>query len=358
LAQRIAIAEAFLTAAVEPEGWLRALALLAEATGSDRAQIVGYGPGYGPEFNWVNDVPPGMLEAFGAVPDGASPRGNFRIAANLVAPAPVLHEAHYDAVRPTLASAAYTDLCHDWHIPYGCQANIHTGPDGLLGLALLRSTANGRTTPEQRALFDTVRGDVAAAARLQMTLEGQGHRLLAGTFEAMDIAAFVLDRRMRVRAMSAPAERLLHGGALRLAGGELLLPGAAARALAQAFAGVATGTPAREILTPALRVKLHRLPASDAPMHGAMGFAPYAILVAEPLARAPDPATALRTRYRLTATETEIALLLRAGKAREEICARRGITRETLRSHLRAIFAKLGVRRETEAIHVLLAVTG
>lgn len=358
MAQRIAIAEAFLSAAVAPEGWLRALALLAEATGSDHAQIVGYGPGYGPEFNWVNDKPAGMLEAFGAIPDGASPRANFRIAANLATHEPVLHEAHYDAVRPALASADYSDLCHDWRIPYGCQANVHTGADGLLGLALLRSEANGRTTPAQRALFDAVRGDVTAAARLQMTLEGQGHRLLAGTFEAMDIAAFVLDRRMRVRAMSAPAERLLHGGALRLAGGELLLPGPAARALAQAFAGVATGVPVREILTPALRLKLHRLPANDAPMHGAMGFAPYAILVAEPLAHLADPATVLRTRYRLTATETEIALLLRAGHPRDTICARRHITRETLRTHLRAIFAKLGVRRETEAIHVLLAVVG
>ena len=101
-----------------------------------------------------------------------------------------------------------------------------------------------------------------------------------------------------------------------------------------------------------LMLKLHRLPARE----WNMGFAPFAILVVK---RSGGSSAAdlefLREAYGLTASEAEIALLLRAGRPRDSICAARGITRETLRSHLRALFAKLGVSRETEAIHLLHA---
>jgi len=101
-----------------------------------------------------------------------------------------------------------------------------------------------------------------------------------------------------------------------------------------------------------LMLKVHRLPERA----WNMGFAPFAILTAKrPLAGSSGDLAFLRDAYGLTATEAEIAMLLRQGRTRSQIREVRGITQETLRSHLRALFAKLGVKRETEAIHLLHA---
>ena len=358
MGQPQAIEGAFLAAAVEPEQWLDALGHLAAATGSDHAQIIGIGRDFELGFNWVSD----MDAAAHAAADRAelvTPSTNFRVAAGVTTPAgTIVWEDRYDAVKRHLVDDAYLDLCSDLRIPYGCQTNLLTGETGLIGLALLRSERAGPTTDEARALFSRVRGSASAAVALQVALEREGHRLVAGSFEAMGTACFVLDRTMAVRAVTLAAETLLHDGVLSLADGRVRLPHAAEdRRLAAAFAAVAGGQVlARNVAVAdgagVLMLKLHRLPARE----WNMGFAPFAILVAK---RSGGSSAAdlefLREAYGLTASEAEIALLLRAGRPRDSICAARGITRETLRSHLRALFAKLGVSRETEAIHLLHA---
>lgn len=357
--QRDAISEAFLAAAVEPERWLGALDLLATSTGSDHAQVIGLGRDYSFGFNWVS----GMLPATHAVFDRAelvTPQTNYRVAAGITArPDTIVREDRYDAVKPFLIDDAYLDLCSDLRIPYGCQTNLRADDGGLIGFALLRSQRTGPTTPEAEALFASVRGAAAAATALQVALEHEGHRLVAGGFDAMGTACFVLDRTMTVRAITASAEALLRDGAVRLVDGRIGLPHTADdRRLAGIFSSVAegralAGTVAVGDAAGLMVLKLHRLPARE----WSMGFAPFAILVVKKSAGSGAVDLGfLRDHYLLTATEAEIALLLRAGQTRDAICAKRGITRETLRSHLRSLFAKLGVNRETEAIHLLHAV--
>jgi DNA-binding CsgD family transcriptional regulator len=352
------MADAFLAAAIEPQRWTEALRQFAEATGSDHAQLIGIGPDYSVGFNWVS----GMTAADHALSDHAElmmPQTNYRVAAGMTAPpGAIVCEDRYDAVKPHLIDDAYLDLCTDLRIPYGCQTTLSAGGGGILGLALLRSHRTGPTTAEAEAAFTTARSSVAAAAALQMALEQEGHRLVAGGFEAMGSACFVLDRSMTVRAVTAPAEALLHQGVMRLSDGRVGLPGAGdERRLLAAMASVVDGQAiAGNVAVPdgvgVLVLKLHRLPERE----WNMGFAPFAILIAK---RSGGVSTVdlafLRNGYGLTMAEAEIALLLRAGQTRDAICAARGIARETLRSHLRALFAKLGVSRETEAIHLLHA---
>lgn len=356
--QRSEIEEAFLSAAVEPERWLTALELLAEATGSDHAQIIGIGQGYSLSFNWVSGLQPSALLPFNNA-ELISPKTNFRVAAGVVAQRyAVIAEDRYEALTPSLANHAYLDLCSDLHIPYGCQTNLRLDDDGLIGLALLRSQRTGRTSPEAQALFVDVTAAAASAVSLQVAIERDGHRLVAGSFDAMGTACFVLDRTMTVRALTAPAETQLHEGAVRLHDGRVSLSNAAddrrlGMALSSVFEG---GARAASIAVSdgagVMMLRLFRLPARE----WNMGFAPFAILIVKRTSGAGTlDLRLLRDTYGLTATEAEIALLLRAGQTRGAICSTRGITRETLRSHLRALFAKLGVSRETEAIHLLHA---
>lgn len=354
------IAEAFLAAAVEPQLWLGALERLASATGSDHAQLIGIGPSYSFGFNWVSDMD-ASAHAAADRPELLTPSANFRVASGIAAPLhSIIAEDRYASVQAQLTDDAYLDLCSDLQIPHGCQTTLLSGPQGLVGFALLRSHHSGPTDAVVRATFADACRSAGAAVALQVALERDGHRLVAGSFEAMGTACFVLDRAMIVRATTLPAEALLQEGELRLVDGRLSLAQAAEdRRLAGALNAIAGGAvPAASLVTGGagmLTLRVHRLPERE----WNMGFAPFAIVIAKRPggANAADLAL-IRASHGLTASEAEIALLLRAGRGRAEICTLRGITRETLRSHLRSLFGKLGVSRETEAIHLLHAMLG
>ncbi|MDP1699022.1 MAG: PAS domain-containing protein [Xanthomonadaceae bacterium] len=81
----------------------------------------------------------------------------------------------------------------------------------------------------------------------------------------------------------------------------------------------------------------------------------YAILFVQPLAHAQPPADALRHLFGLTAAETELACaLVQHGALADCIPAMRK-NRETLRSHLKALFAKTETHRQAELIRRLQA---
>jgi DNA-binding CsgD family transcriptional regulator len=360
------LAQAFLAAAVEPERWLGVLSDVASACRSDHAQIIGFGPDYDVAFNFVSGIDAETLRRFDAI-DHGSPLINYRVAASVAAgPHAVLHEAHYAVARAGLAGDAYLDLVHDVDIPHGCQTNLRRDEHHLLGFALMRSERTGPTNAAVRADFAELRDYAVGAAALQVSLEREGHHLVAGSFDAMGTACFVLDAALRVRARTASAEALLRDGVVRLGDGRVALRTADdQRRLATAMNALSAGRSlAGHVVVPdevaggiggVMTLKLHRLPTRE----WSMGFAPAAILVVK-RSRYPGPVDVgvLRDTYRLTAAESAIALALLAGHPRAEICAARGITTETLRTHLRTLFAKLGVNREADAIHLLHAVLG
>lgn len=352
------LADQFLEAAVDPARWISVLERLVLETRSDHAQLIGVGPSFSLGFNWVND----MDASAHAVADRAelmTPATNYRVAAGLNQPSRTISwEDRYEAIKPHLSDDAYLDMCNDLRIPFGCQTNLLVEADGLVGFALLRSERNGRTDAETRALFASMCAPASAAVSLQAGLERQGYQLVAGAFEVMSIACFVLDRSMSVRAMSRAAEQLLADGTLQLVDGRVTTSSPAAqRRIGGATAAVMEGrAAAASVAAPdaagMLMLKWHCLP----PREWNMGFAPYAILIAKrpPSGNAADVAV-LREAYGLTAAEAEIAILLRMGRTRDAICEVRAITHETLRSHLKSLFSKLSVKRETEAIHLLHA---
>lgn len=352
------MADQFLEAAIEPARWLDVLERVAQQTRSDHAQLIGVGPAFSIGFNWVNGFD-ASTHAAADRPELLSPQINYRVAAGVGRRAQMLcWEDHYDAIKPDLAGDAYLDLCSDLSIPFGCQANLLAGRDGLIGFALLRSHRNGPTNADTRAQFARLSVAAGAAVSLQAAFEQESCKLLAGTFEALHIACFVLDRDMRVRALSDAAQALLSDGTLRLVDGHVTATSLAVQnRLAAAGAMVMERRAAAANVVAAdpsgmLTLKFHRLPDRE----WDMGYAPFAVLIAKRPTDVDSTALALlRDTYGLTTSEAEIAVMLRAGRTRAQICAARGITPETVRSHLRALFGKLGVRRETEAIHFLHA---
>ena len=77
--------------------------------------------------------------------------------------------------------------------------------------------------------------------------------------------------------------------------------------------------------------------------------------VSDPLRQHRPSQEILRALYGLTPAECRVALLLGDGHAPRKIANMVGVTDNTVRSQIKSIFSKTGVRRQGELIRLLLA---
>ena len=73
-----------------------------------------------------------------------------------------------------------------------------------------------------------------------------------------------------------------------------------------------------------------------------------AVFLRDPEQTASVPQQPLRQLFGFTPTEAELAAQLANGLSLEDACARMSISRNTAKSHLRAIFGKAGANRQSE----------
>ncbi len=79
-----------------------------------------------------------------------------------------------------------------------------------------------------------------------------------------------------------------------------------------------------------------------------------AVLISDPEEQASAPGEMLRALYGFTPAEIRLATAFGEGKELREICEQGSIAYATGRAHLRSIFAKTGVRRQTELMALLV----
>ncbi len=345
----------FQSAALEPSLWMSVLQELADATGSARSELVGFGTQLA-GFNWVTSSDERMLAEFIRL-GGASPSVNYRIAADIgSATMEIVHEEAYDTARRVVARDDYIDFCEEYRMPFGCQTCLVRGDDALVGLSILRTRSEGRTGEEERRVFAAAAAAARTAVRMQRAIERQGFHLLAGTFEAMSLPCLLVDGLGRARQVTPSAERLIgEHPRLKLEQGSLTsIDADTQRRIDTALRSVLSqggGAHARVALyegqpMPWMVIDVFRLPRRDWAMH----FAPKAIVVLRDrrVARNGDAQPVLAAAFGLTAAEAQVAGALAAGKSREAIAAMRGVSLETLRAQLKSLYQKTGCSRETE----------
>ena len=81
------------------------------------------------------------------------------------------------------------------------------------------------------------------------------------------------------------------------------------------------------------------------------------VLVVDPASRARIEPGLVEAMLGLTPAETEIAVMLAEGRTGRQIAAATGRGYNTVRSHLKHIFAKLGVSRQFEVVQAVLALS-
>lgn len=350
------VENAFLAAPFEEDGWNAALRLFARRTGSSRAQLLGIG-NEATLFNFMPDIDAAYQREFLEI-EGWRPEVNWRVAAS-GRPMEILSEAHYDIARQHSGTDDYEEHVRRWDGLHGCQTALIAGEGLLVGLASLRSEREGRSEERDQKLFAAGATYALAAVRMQQAMARRGAAMTVGAFDAIGVAAFLIDRHGVVAALSSAAEAMVGdraNGTLRLRRGRLGATRRDADASLQAALGRALGGEAMQqywIGSPqqdqtegrGVLCELFRLPRRE----WDFGFDPRVLVVARRAADIPATRSApLRAALGLTEAEAEIALRLANGEAREDIAAGRGTSAQTLGTQIKSILRKSDVGREAE----------
>ena len=342
-----------------------ALSEMALATNSAHGQLIGVGSARDIPFNLISPIfSDELMNSFVEI-GGGDPHVNFRLAASQAHVLrghydPILHEHHYDEIMPTLRSNRYVEFCEDIGVPFGCQTNLVFDRLGLIGFALLRSRKEGRTTEAERMIFQQSAAAARRAVRLQEQLEGQQAQLLAGAFEAINLAVFIIDARGDLLALTSQAEDLLSRGDIRRTGASLNANGKPF-SLQRAIHALVS-----DLDLPYVRLQIDEQP-ERAPVfiegfrlptrEWSFGKLPHALLIANSARRdRAGVAAFLSSLYRLTEAEADIAMRLYEGRSRVQIAEDRAVVAETLRGQIKTIYAKTGVTGEAGLVRLLNAI--
>jgi DNA-binding CsgD family transcriptional regulator len=348
------------------DSWRPALEQLAHVTGSRSAQIMAFGRDYVIPFNVAANLSDASMRDFLAC-NGNDPKVNPRLNRALQTKLPeVATESDFLTPEEHAKHPYFNGYAARWDIPFSCFTTLEHRDGMLIGLAVLRSKAQGHIGTRERQVFAAIAPHARTAVRTRLLLEEQGAKIAAGLFDAVSLAVFVCDHDGMVRAMTAAAESLVSNGtALQMSGKRLsLATPAEGLTLQDAIASIAKPVRVASSGHGAARHKsLVILPAQERtnPLlldivpfinpHHAFNFDPSVLVIAS--ANRPSNqrrSVVLRSAYGLTDAEVKVALQLLHGCNAETIAAQRGVVIGTIRAQIKSILAKVGVSRQIELL--------
>lgn len=312
-------------------------------------------------FNCITGLEPAELDHCAEI-GGYSEGVNYRIAASAHAREMcVVDDRHYADIIPFLSDERYVQYCEETDIPFGCQIALQSETDALVGLAVLKARRDGQTTPNQRAVFEAAAPYVRAAVRTQIALRSEGATLLTGAMDAVSARVLLCDGFGRICAVTPTADQLLSkSNRLNISMGSLQscigfetsrITNALVRVLeGRAIEGVDIVLPPFTGISDEIRVSIRSLPV----LAWDFGHAPRAVITLtcrDPLQS--SEMTEIAVRFGLTKAEAEVAVALAHGRDRTGIAERRGVSTDTVKAQLKAIFLKMDVNREADVVRIL-----
>ncbi len=255
----------------------------------------------------------------------------------------------------------YAEFFEPMELAFNCQTVLVHEHDLLLRASVTRTRSQGPLESEDFLAFAALAPDLLAAARLELAIGRTRLNGILESLEATGAAAFLINERGQLAAASAAGEAMaLDGACLTIRGRRLhaAVEADAARladAIASALAA-ARGELGKATLSLVLR---HRSAVGGQvfdvhPLaYERRGLGGPAVLVVSRNRVRRSEAEILQTLYALSASEAAVAAMIGEGAAPEEIAAARGVGRSTIKSQMKAVFAKTGVNRQNQLVRLL-----
>ena len=242
-------------------------------------------------------------------------------------------------------------------------------PEGInASLRLLRGKSRGAFGDEPRQLLALLvphLRQILTLYRQRDNTESE-RSLFERAINHMSLACIILDENRRVMRTNSGADRLLERAAGISVRGDKLhlstrqksqdLQAAIGETLAAQRSGefdmARVMAVPRSLDTPGLGLVLKPVPRSD--WFEGQSTPSVVIFISDPEQALSTSAEALRTLFELTAAEAKLSLLLAEGNSLDQVATQLGISTNTGRAHLRAIFAKTGVTQQTQLVSLIL----
>lgn len=267
------------------------------------------------------------------------------------------------------ASEFYKQFLKPLDILHALGADIRTD-DGLeCRLRVARPHRVPAFSESDKQLCTVILPHLKRAVRIHSQLEliDSERRLYAGTVDRMLVGTVTLDETGRVVKSNPVADEMLRDGdGIRLVNGVIRADLAAEnrelnRLVKQALNGESGGRPAvvdaisitRKSARGKLGVLIRSLPHTGW-SKGKRGPS-VALFIRDAARKSEASREMVRRLFDLTPAEASLALALANGLTLDEAAEQLNIRKNTARAHLRAIFSKIGVTRQTTLVRVLLS---
>lgn len=347
-------------APVEPRGWLHCLEALRSHFAARTVTLF---------IRLASESDPGlMLTAAKAFPNELR-AGHSRVAAGspLTALAPDRVTAHPDRVPDDewRASRFYREQCRPFGVFHFMGANIRVRTGAVYPFWLGRSERDGAFTEDQRAVCAQLLPHLRRALELQLDIERDRSlgRLYGQAVADLMIGIIVLDDRGRVRERNAVADGILRlKDGLRLVGERLEVASRQDDArLQQMIRGQLSGEPpsfvpaAISVARPSGRSSWSVLAQPIGRDEWSGIDRPAVALFVRDVEGSTNPhAELVQQLFGFTKREALLVIHLANGVPIEDAAHTLGIQLTTARAHLRAIFTKIGVRRQSDLVRIIL----
>ncbi|MEH6584785.1 MAG: helix-turn-helix transcriptional regulator [Halioglobus sp.] len=247
-------------------------------------------------------------------------------------------------------------------------ADIREGDELDVRFRVGRYKGASRFGEKEKALIEALLPHLERSIRLQTRINRteRERAVYAGAVEQLAVATIILDEAGQVLSTNDSAELLLkRAQELQLVDGQLRF---ADRTTAQEFdqllaeamdsrqrnepvAAQAMSIPGREGRS-ALGL-VARVVMSAAAVDG-KSIPSLAIFISDPTQASEPPRQVISRLFGFTPTEASLAMLLANGLTLDEASEQLGVSRNTTRTHLRAVFVKTGVSRQTGLVSLIL----
>ncbi len=348
--------------ALEPDTWAVALTALLGAFEASYISLI-VRPGSGDDLGLIvsaadghrkidTDMPPLAMSPF----TGMQPE-------RILTVDDVLSEADWRA------SEYFRIWCQPHDVFHVMAVDIRTRDSGIYGFRVVRGEAGAPFAAADRVRCQMLLPHLRRALDLHLSVnrDRQVNRLYGQAMAHLMVGAIVLDEHGEVLECNPMARAIVAmNDGLVITGGRVEATYAADnRRLQRLIREVLHGAGLPTRLRPAEAISVSRpsgkvnwglIVQSISPDQWTEGKhrPSVAIFVRDSDSKATPPVRLAQELFHLTAAETMLAIQLANGLSLEEAAEALNIRRNTARAHLRSIFSKTGVRRQTELVRIFL----
>lgn len=264
--------------------------------------------------------------------------------------------------------AYYQTWCAPHNVFHVLAVDIRTPDHAIFPFRITRPEKSKPFSTEDRERFKQLLPHLRRALHLSSQLDRSEslRSLYVQALGRLSVATIILEKTGRVLQTNSTAEQLLkEGDGLKVDGGRLeahyptdnrVLQTAIRKTVVRLDPFQPAINETLSVNRPSGKVALGLVLQSVPSLDWAGGDdQPAALLfVRDANSRTQAPNSVIQQLFNLTPAETALAIELANGLSLEEAAEGLGIRRNTARAHLRAIFSKTGVRRQTELVRIVL----